>query len=335
MTIHGKHYLLEFDEYAFRFSGNAPPNTVGAARIIDISDEQHPRVVSNLRLEVDQPTGHHQAVAAGDPGTIDPAQGYAAHYCNVPQEVDPQIVACSFITSGLRVFDIRDPLRPREVAYFVAPPNKAPENGYNGSNFAMSKPAFDPQNREIWYSDGGSGFYVLRVDNNVWPTPGGASPSCPAPSGKLAGHHLGPIALGERRAALRRKLGHFSTRRLKTMDFFCLADGGLRAGYPSSKLLRSLSKRQRARFANRVVLTSTSDPYYSLDGVKPGTPLARALHKLRIRARLTIGRNTWYVVQGRSAAGILKVQHRVVEEVGIADKALTANQPRRFLASFN
>jgi len=42
--------------------------------------------------------------------------------------------------------------------YFVAPPNKAPENGYNASNFAMSKPAFDPQDREVWYSDGGRGF---------------------------------------------------------------------------------------------------------------------------------------------------------------------------------
>ena len=164
---HGTPYLLEFDEYAFRFGSLAPPDTVGAARLIDISDEQYPRVVSNLRLEVNQPPGHH--AASGDPGAISPVQGYAAHYCNVPRENDPGIVACSFISSGLRVFNIQNPLHPREIAYFIAPPNRAPENGEDGSNFAMSKPAFAPARREIWYTDGTSGFYVLRLPARLWP----------------------------------------------------------------------------------------------------------------------------------------------------------------------
>lgn len=334
-TSHGTHYLLEFDEYAFRFNSATPPDTVGAARIIDISDEQHPRVVSNLRLEVNQPVGHHDAVAAGDPGTIDPAQGYAAHYCNIPQEIDPPIVACSFITSGLRVFDIRDPLRPREVAYFVAPPNKAPENGYNGSNFAMSKPAFDPQDREIWYSDGGSGLYVLRVDNNVWPNPtGGGAPGCPAPSGSLRSRQLGPIVLGQKRGVVRRRLSNYSTRHRKSMDFFCLAGGGIRAGYPSAKLLRALPRRQRSNVVDRVILVLTADRYYALDGVRPGTPLRLAKRKLRIISRFQIGLNTWYLARGSRADGVLKVRHGMVEEVGIASKALVGPRPRRFLASF-
>jgi hypothetical protein len=169
ITIHGHPYVLEFDEHAFRFGSPAPPDTVGAARIIDIADEAHPRVVSNLRLEVNQPAGHHEA--AGDPGASSPVQGYAAHYCNVPREVDPEIAACSFIASGLRVFDIRDPLHPREIAYSIAPPHRAPENLEAGSNFAMSKPAFAPERREIWYSDGSSGFYVLRLPAALWPDP--------------------------------------------------------------------------------------------------------------------------------------------------------------------
>ena len=81
-------------------------DAVGAARIIDISDERKPRVIANLRLQVNQPADH--AAAAGDPGAISPVQGYAAHYCNIPTRVDPKIVACSFIASGLRVFDITD-----------------------------------------------------------------------------------------------------------------------------------------------------------------------------------------------------------------------------------
>jgi hypothetical protein len=158
--------VIEFDEYTGEaMLGN--PNTVGAARIIDISDETKPRVVSNLRLAVDQPEAH--AAAAGDPGAQSPVQGYAAHYCSVPTRVDPTIVACSFIASGLRVFDIRNPLAPKEIVYFVAPPRSALENGTLPSDFAMSAPAFDTARHEVWYTDGTSGFYVLRLNQDVWP----------------------------------------------------------------------------------------------------------------------------------------------------------------------
>src|SRR5581483_7254046 len=44
-------------------------------------------------------------------------------YATVPQRTDPGIMACSFLASGLRVFDIRDPQHPRELAYYNAPPS--------------------------------------------------------------------------------------------------------------------------------------------------------------------------------------------------------------------
>jgi hypothetical protein len=170
MTIHGRHYLLEFDEFAFRFSAVSEPDTVGGARIIDISDERRPRVVSNLRLAVNQPAEHR--AADGDPTPLPaPVSNYASHYCAIPREVDPQIVACSFINSGLRVFDIRNPRRPREVAYYVSPPAPAAVAGAEKSDFAMSQPAFVPRRREVWYTDATSGFYALRLAKRVWPHP--------------------------------------------------------------------------------------------------------------------------------------------------------------------
>jgi hypothetical protein len=150
---------------------------VGAARIIDISDETHPQVVSNLRLQINQPAEHHAATAANDPGSGNAAQGYAAHYCDIPTRVDPKVVACSFIASGLRVFDITDLVHPKEIGYFVAPPQPRSENGYMASDFAMSKPAFAPERREIWFSDGTSGFYAVRVDKSVWPTDAPRTPA--------------------------------------------------------------------------------------------------------------------------------------------------------------
>ncbi len=91
MVIHGHRYLLEFDEFAFRFSTVVPADTVGAARILDISDEAHPKVVSNLRLQVNNP--EYRAQADGDPGGIggnEQQVGYSAHYCAIPREVDPR-----------------------------------------------------------------------------------------------------------------------------------------------------------------------------------------------------------------------------------------------------
>jgi hypothetical protein len=168
-TDHGHPYVLEFDEYTQGTTGVGDSNMVGAARIIDIADEKAPRVVANLRLQVNQPADHKAASA--DPGAGSPVQGYAAHYCSLSSQVDPTVVACSFIASGLRVFDITDLEHPKEIAYYVAPTQPRAENGLMASDFAMSKPAIVPARHEVWYSDGATGFYVLRISPEVWPSP--------------------------------------------------------------------------------------------------------------------------------------------------------------------
>lgn len=166
-TRDGHPYLLEIDEYSSNGGGVAAHgDIVGAGRIIDIGDETQPKVVSNLRLEVHEP--ENRAAIADDPGAFLPIQGYAGHYCNVPTRVNPEIAACSMIVSGLRIFDIRDPHNPREVAYFNAPVNPRITPIFEASNWAMSSPSFVPERKEIWYSDGYGGFYVVRVTNGAW-----------------------------------------------------------------------------------------------------------------------------------------------------------------------
>jgi LVIVD repeat-containing protein len=172
VTIGGRPYLVEVDEFAAGYpiknptrnavwhfftnrGGSDPSAMVGAARIIDIADPAAPKVVSDLRLEVNSPEAR-AGVASQDPGA-EHLFGYTAHYCAVPKPVDPGIVACSFIASGLRVFDIRDPLHPREVAYFNPP--GTPSAPYR----ALSAPTFAPERNEIWYTDGNYGFFALRL----------------------------------------------------------------------------------------------------------------------------------------------------------------------------
>jgi hypothetical protein len=53
----------------------------------------------------------------------------------------------------------------------------------------MARPTFAPERGEIWYADGNSGFYAVRVTNDAWPGSGSvggpeaAPPAVPAPAG--------------------------------------------------------------------------------------------------------------------------------------------------------
>lgn len=168
-TQKGHPYVLEIDEFARGGTpGSGLPGQVGAGRIIDIGDEKNPKVISNLRLEVHNPENF--AAIANDPGAGFIGQGYAGHYCNVPTRIDPTIVACSMIASGLRVFDIRDPHHPKEIAYFNAPQYPRITPVLVPSGYAMASPSFVPERKEIWYSDVYSGFYALKVTNGAWPS---------------------------------------------------------------------------------------------------------------------------------------------------------------------
>lgn len=157
VTIKGHRFVVEVDEFSRfpkTFTYDAL-NTVGAARVIDVQDPRKPFVVSNLRLEVNE-TKNRQGDQQNDTNGTSDGSGYAAHYCAVPSSVDPGIVACSFLSSGMRVFDIHDPYHPKEIAYL----NRATSSTAVG-------PAFDIAHRQIWYADG-KGFVAFRVTNNAW-----------------------------------------------------------------------------------------------------------------------------------------------------------------------
>jgi hypothetical protein len=167
VTIHGHKYLVEIDEFSKSTFVYTATDPVGAARIINIDNDRKPIVVSNIRLAVNQEKARAGAQQT-DPQATNGLQGYAGHYCNVPREVNPEIVACSFILSGERVFDIRDPFHPREIAYFNMPKTEN-TNQLAGGAYAMSAPSFVPRRHEIWYTDGNTGFWAFRLTNGVWP----------------------------------------------------------------------------------------------------------------------------------------------------------------------
>ena len=166
VRIKGHPYLVEIDEYNRNLGTYNPGSPVGAGRIIDIANEKRPRVISDLRLQVNQPA-NRAGDQRFDTGATFVVQGYAGHYCAVPSRNEPGVVACSFIMSGMRMFDIHDPYHPKEIAYANYPVGSTSPD-QPASAFAMSAPAFAPERNEVWYADGNSGFYAMRITNGAW-----------------------------------------------------------------------------------------------------------------------------------------------------------------------
>ena len=308
VTIKGNPYLVEIDEFGSR-------SEVGAGRIIDIADERQPRVVSNLRLGVHQPENF--PALADDNGADNPVQGYAGHYCNVPRRVDPGIVACSMILSGLRVFDIRDPLKPREIAYYNAPvqPRIIPEAGIvpAPSNWAMSSPSFVPERGEIWYSDGLSGFYAVRVTNRVWPFRGGPGSSargaakCLARRSPIGPRNIGRVRVGNTRRRLLR-LPVRTPRKTARSFRFCV---------------RRSSGRVRAVFARgRVVLVATDARVHGNRRLRPGDSV-RALRSAYPRRR-ALGQGLYRV--NRPSRRVIGTRKGRVRFFAVANRRVLRNR---------
>lgn len=75
-------------------------------------------------------------------------------------------MACSFIASGLRLIDVRSPRHPKKVGYYnkaLAPGVRPAKSG----GYAMSAPAWDMKRRQVWYTDGNTGFHVLKLRNGI------------------------------------------------------------------------------------------------------------------------------------------------------------------------
>lgn len=147
----------------------------GGARIIDISDERKPRVVSKVKTEIMMPENRSAARADTKRPPYERGGiigfGYNFHYCNTDRLDNPAMLACSAFNQGLRVFDIRDLKHPKEIAYFNPGGDGTLLPGSFGgtySGYPAAMPQFMPERQEIWFTDQDRGFYTLRFTNGTW-----------------------------------------------------------------------------------------------------------------------------------------------------------------------
>ena len=156
------------------------------ARIIDISDETNPKIVSRLALEVHNPANCARVL----PDLVGLSTfTYGSHYCSVDNRHHATTLACGYFNSGIRVFDIRDPRRPKEIAYFNPAGTTTPSPGSNhnrvggwvagGPDWCSAQVHLDARKGTLWTTCQDNGVLVLKFREAVWPfaessTPPGA-----------------------------------------------------------------------------------------------------------------------------------------------------------------
>ena len=193
----GRPHIFNFSEYAEL----AQPCTsrpdretnFGYPMIVDIADERNPKVVSKIFNEVTLPENCDEV--AGDSAAF-PSNGltkgdifgvvgsrvflYDSHYCSTDRTHDPTIAACASFGSGIRVYDIRDPRAPKEIAYFNPGTTDSPAGAV--ANATVARPVIRSDLRQIWFADIAKGFYTVQFREGVWPFAG--QDPCP---------HSGPL----------------------------------------------------------------------------------------------------------------------------------------------
>jgi len=190
---HGRSYLISTDEsggqagvgrLAAACARGASP--YGYSNVIDITDETKPRIVSKIMLEVHDPKNCTKFLAEPPEAGGGPLD-YSTERCALDRPMNPTMAACGSRGTGTRVFDIRDPLHPAEIAYWKGP---APRTAFLPGSGSWSPgvdrtvekqaglarfvkvPAADGKGRELnlWIVGDAGGFQVLRFTDSYLQT---------------------------------------------------------------------------------------------------------------------------------------------------------------------
>lgn len=136
----------------------------GNARIVDVSDPARPRHVSRITLGVNRPGGCR--TVATDLDRASNLLLYTSHYVSVDDPADATLAFISWYSSGLRVFDIRDPAHPVEVAYFNPPVGPSGDLRHDSTT---TYPRYRPETGQIWVGSAVNAFWVVELDPRLRP----------------------------------------------------------------------------------------------------------------------------------------------------------------------
>lgn len=107
----------------------------GGVKLIDVSDDRHPRITGSIKLEINLPEHQDSLLASAAGGSL---FAYDAHYCAADRPADPTALACGWTSSGVRVFDVRDPDAFTEIGYFNPPARTGENRALSNSPHALA-----------------------------------------------------------------------------------------------------------------------------------------------------------------------------------------------------
>jgi hypothetical protein len=130
----GRNWLVVFDE---EMGGGHPPAYM---RLYDITDERRPALASTFHVPPD-PSGR----TGGRFGAHQPHEFVRAD----------NLVYAAWFSGGLRIIDISNPWKPREVGHYIPRPEP-------GARFAQSNDVFVDERGFIFLIDRVNGLDILR-----------------------------------------------------------------------------------------------------------------------------------------------------------------------------
>ena len=158
----GKPYVVTTDESGAGLDGSFTQiclqRTFG--RLIDISDEAHPRVVSTFKPDIGKPEFcPHDGLV----GRIMEEQlnGGMIHYIGFDDRYKMRLVFYAGANYGIRVVDYRDPNHPKEIAYYKAPSVATTRAGEN--DFTRPDPRWDTANCMLYTGWNQGGLRILEL----------------------------------------------------------------------------------------------------------------------------------------------------------------------------
>lgn len=152
----GKPYILSTDESGAGLDGewNVHPRQRTFSRLIDISDETLPRVVSTFKPDVNDPDNVVRVMA-------EQINGGMLHYIGFDDRYKLRLVFYAGANQGIRVVDFRDPEHPKEIAYYKAPSVATTRVGEN--DFTRPDPRYDADNCLIYTGWNQGGLRILEL----------------------------------------------------------------------------------------------------------------------------------------------------------------------------
>ncbi|MCT8176463.1 hypothetical protein [Variovorax sp. CY25R-8] len=156
--VNGKEYIVSTDEsYALTTSDtNGLPNQCkqqSFGRMIDISDEKHPKIVGTYEQDANKASVCPTLVAEG--GNVP-----MVHYLNFDDRNHMRVAVYAAASGGIRFADWTDPTSPKEIGYYVARRNTPSK-----MDFTRPDPRYDAENCLYYTGWNQGGLVSLELTN--------------------------------------------------------------------------------------------------------------------------------------------------------------------------